>query len=738
MFEFQYLRFVKKKASVCADSQYYVFLRIKNSLRFLLLIIFAPDMIQKLSYTIFVLLLAVMQLSAQMRPEEGFGSSFGSSGMEEGGPDTEGHDHKEHDGKEKKKSVPVVIKNWTIADYGALLVKSELDTLLNFYHDYQPYNKVSFSNTSVGFLGGAYQSNDFFKRKGNSDFYFYRAFDAYAMFPGQIQYFNTTVPYSLLDYSQSENKNVQTESRFNVFHSQNVNPKLNLAFFYNQARSMGFYDSDNDDSKYHNIGLFGSYQGDKLITHGSIIFNRQRSEEDGGVEPGQNLKAEQLNLRMNDAYASLSNTVLHLTTEYRLGKTTEEEDEEGFLIEKFTPISGLIYDIEFSGNKRSFTKGSLSDKYFDNVYLNSKSTADTTKYSRLTNVFQLKFYESPTRKFTFGKRVFIGNEQLWYRYPMMDNNPEELVFNLHDGFSPDDPRILLQGYLWDIAPSVQYSYKPKQSNSFVGGAIYRSEGKFWQWNASGKIYFAGYRAGQTELEGIINKPLRIGSDTTSLTVEGSLKTLVPDYFEQNYYSNHFRWKNNFSNINEMIIRGRIHSQRFKTTIGANYALIGNYIYNDKDALPAQANNEMLVLSAWLDKDFESTHWLVRTRVLWQSASESNYVHLPAFAAYASFNYRTLISKVMHAQLGVDARYTTRFYGDAFEPSTGRFYWQETQKIGNYPFIDFHVDLKLKRTRAFFNMMNITSGLLDGDFWAAPSYPLYKRTYRIGVAWSFYN
>ncbi len=693
------------------------------------------DMIQKLSYTVILLLFTCVFLSAQTRPRATMNAGTEEMYSPEITGEEETHDELQH---HEKQSIKSVVRNWQLSGHGATIEKSELDTLLNFFHDYQPYNKISFSNTFTGVLGGAYISNDFFKRQGQSDFYFFRSFDTYALFPSQIRYFNTTTPYSLLDYSQSENKNLRTESRFNVFHSQNVNPKLNLAFFYNQARSKGYYDDDEDDSKYHNIGLFGSYHTDKIVAHGNIIFNRIQSEEDGGVEPEQNIKNEELNMKMNDAYGSLTNNTLYLSGEYRVGKFVEDTGDEEYVSEKFIPRTGFVYEFEYSGNNRTFKKTDVTDEFFDNVYLNSETTNDETKYNRLTNIFQIKFYEAPDRKYTFGKRAFIGNDQLWYRFPQMDNVSKELIFHLDNRYSFDDVHFVIPGYIWDIAPSVQYSYNPKQSNSFLGGAAYRMEGKFWQWNASGKMYFAGYRSGQTELEGYINKPLKIGNDTTSLRVDGSLKTLVPDYFEQNYYSNHFRWRNHFYNINEMIIRGKISSQKYKASIGANYALIGNYIYNDENALPAQANGELLILSAWLDKDFESAHWLVRSRVLWQSASETDYLRLPDFAAYLSLNYRTVISKVMYAQIGFDARYTTKFYADAYEPSTARFYLQNEQKIGNYPFVDFHVNLKLKRTRAFFNLMNVTSGLLDGNFWAAPSYPLYKRTYRIGIAWSFYN
>lgn len=694
------------------------------------------DMIQRLSYTFILVILAFTFLSAQVRPPLSGDSGDGQFSDS----NTERDDGRPDDSEEKAKAIPSVIKNWQLSGYGAMINKSELDTALVFFHDYQPYNKVSFSNTFTGTLGGGYISNDFFNRKSNSDFYFYKSFDAYSLFSNQIQYFNTTTPYSLLDYSQSENKSIQTESRFNVFHSQNINEKLNLAFFYNQARSKGFYDDDDDENKFNNVGLFGSYLSDKVVIHGNVIFNGVKTEEDGGVEDGQDIMQEELNLKLSDARSELSNTTVHFSNEFRIGKYIEENDstDEEYIIKKFIPRTSFIYEVELSGNKRGFYKDDVTDGFFDNVYLNSDETADVTKYSRLSNIFQLKFYEAPDRKYTFGKRAFIGFDRLRYAYPEMGNSSTEYVFDLPLRFSMEDGKYIFQGLGWDIAPSAQYSFKRKQNNSYLGAAIYRAEGKFWQWNASGKMYFGGYKSGQTELEGYINKPLKIGTDTTSLRIEGSLKTLVPDYFEQNYYSNHFRWKNNFSNTNEMIIRGKIQSQKYNASIGANYALIGNYIFNNTEALPAQANGELLILSAWLDKTFESEHWLLRSRVIWQSASETDYVHLPDFAAYLSLNYRTIVSKVMHAQFGFDTRYTTAFYADSFEPATGRFYLQNEQQIGNYPFVDFHINLKLKRTRAFFNLMNVTSGLLDGNFWAAPSYPLYKRTYRIGIAWSFYN
>ena len=93
---------------------------------------------------------------------------------------------------------------------------------------------------------------------------------------------------------------------------------------------------------------------------------------------------------------------------------------------------------------------------------------------------------------------------------------------------------------------------------------------------------------------------------------------------------------------------------------------------------------------------------------------------------------------MHTQLGVDVRYNTAFYADAYDAATGRYYWQNQKKIGNFPLVDVHANLKLKRTRVFFQWLNAASDFLNGDFWAAPDYPFYRRAFRLGVAWSFYD
>jgi hypothetical protein len=692
------------------------------------------EMFRKCNYIVLAIVLFAFQANAQIRPG-GSGNDRQSGSQNNSSASTEDSEGNGNADQKKKKKIPSVIKVWTVGNLGSLIRPVELDTTLWFFHNYLPYNQVSLSNTSTGNNGGAYISNDFFKRTSNSDFYFARSFDAYLLNPSQIKYFNTTTPYSVLDYSQSENRLTHNETRFNVLHSQNINKKLNFGLIYNQTRSTGQY--QNQENKFHSIGLLSSYLSDRFISHSNIIFNRLQTKENGGLDAGQsfgnNLTDDLTTQITDDAYNKVSNNNLFTVNEYRVGKTIESEpDTAGIVKETFIPRVGFIHELEYSGNKRSFSMSGGSSDFFANNYINTGLANDSVMYTRLTNIFQIKFYEAPDRKLTFGKRAYIGHDEIWYHAASQLSDMGAHPFSVVGSYLPNISGSLDNQIITDKL------FFSKQTNTFIGGGLFRNEGKFWQFEAEGRIYLIGYRAGQTELNGFINKPLLIGRDTTSLRIEGSLKTIVPEYFDSYFFSNNFVWRNNFSNMNEMNIRASIHSQAYKTTVGANYSLTGNYIFNNTLAIPEQASGELLVLSAYLNKDFDSKHWLIRTQILIQKANNDRYIHLPPFAGYVSFNYRTIWSKVLFTQLGIDTRYNSAFYADAYEPATARFYLQNEQRIGGYPYIDLHANLKLKRTRFFFILMNAASGFAGDDYFVAPNYPYYRRTFRLGVAWSFYD
>ncbi len=654
-----------------------------------------------------------------------FACSFSLVAVGQIRPGVELPDQEDDVKKPKEKTVASRVVSWETSGYGAFLDSVSVDTVWQYYHNYHPVYKKTITNTYTGNYGGSYLPNDFFKREFSTESYLFRTHDAYLLTPERIVYYNTTTPFTLLDYSQSENKNRNNETRFNVLHSQNVSPDLNVTLRYDQAKSDGQYNFQ--QNKNHFISLYSSYSAEKLNVTGGVIFNRISNQENGGMGNDadlENTESKYVVMRLTDALAEYRNTYVFTNAEYRLGitDTTAERDH-------FRPVAGVIYSFLYSGNLRRFSEGEdgSNAEFFPVSYLNSDITRDSARLNSVTNLIQLKFYESAQKKFSFGQRVFAGIDMVKNSYAAPGYL--EPVFPFHPGVYRNS-RYLTPEPRW---------YNKTYSNLFVGGGIFRQEGKFWNWNFDGRQFLTGYKAGQTELNGTISKPVHILHDSLSfIRISGNLWNRVPDYYQQRYFSNRIKWNNNFINEQLMKVSFSFISPEHNLDAGANYALINNYIYHDTTGIPAQTKSELLVLSAYVNKEFKLGKFSVLTHLLYQKASAPRYVRLPDFSARVSLSYDFLISKVLYVQLGTDVRYNTRYYADAYHPATGFFYQQDEKALGNYPCIDGFANFKLKRTRVFAQYMNAGSMFLNNSYFSALHYPMYQATFRLGVSWSFYN
>ena len=173
-------------------------------------------------------------------------------------------------------------------------------------------------------------------------------------------------------------------------------------------------------------------------------------------------------------------------------------------------------------------------------------------------------------------------------------------------------------------------------------------------------------------------------------------------------------------------------------MSGNYAVINNFVFNDTTGTPAQHGGQLLVLSAYADKDFNYRNLHFRTRLLWQKSSDENILHLPDFSTFISSYYKFIVSKVLFTQIGIDMRYFTEYYADKYDPSTGFFYLQDYKKVGDFPYLDAYVNLRLKRTRIFFKVINIGTTFMNKEYFTTPHYPMNRMTFRMGFSWGFYD
>lgn len=613
------------------------------------------------------------------------------------------------DEKTELKIINPKVGSWKISDYGTFQDSIVLDTALDNFQNYNLVFQNTLTATYLGNYGLPAIDNDFFNRNHDVDFLFSQTREFYMLTPANLQYYNTRTPYTRLDFSQSENRVIKNETRFNVFHSQNVNPDLNFTFRINLSKSAGQYTAQ--DSRNNFITLYSSYTGQNLRLFSGFITNGAKNSENGGLTNEQDIfngaETELLNVNLNASKSLFKSTYYFVNGEYRFGKMIKTEGDSVPTL--FRPILGIVFNSQYERHRQEFIdEEDAENTFFENTYFGEDYTKDSIRFNRLSNVFQLKQYENLQRKYSFGKRAYIG-------------------FDLDKTLSP--------GADTAIITSVVNNY----TNVYAGGGIFRETGSFWNWKFDGKIVFAGAKAGETELRGLITKPFRVANDSTAaLVISGNINNTAADYFQNVFYSNHYRWNNDFKMQQRMNVNGSIVSQTQKLKLSANYALINNYIFFNREGIPEQTGKELLVLSAFADKDFALKNFHFHARALWQKVSDENYIHLPDFSAFVSAYYKFVISKVLFTQIGVDTRYNTKYYADAYSPSTGLFYLQSEKKYGNYPYIDIYANLRLKRTRAFFKLSNIGTNFLDGEYFTSPGYPMPRSTFRFGLSWLFYD
>jgi hypothetical protein len=639
---------------------------------------------------------------------------------------------------QKKDTIVFKMKVFQFSDGYSRLKDAILDTSFVDYQTYNPLFKQTFTAQNLGNLGASAQSNDFFDRSFNpSEFQFFRNHKYYGKWPKDVHFYNTTKPFTLLEYGQWFNNKPMGESWLNVLHTQNIRPSLNVGFSYSSISSQGKY--LNQEARDNNLAFFASYNIDRYDLWFTIGKNKFKNQENGGlVDPSEiknpDLKPEDLLFWLDGTWVESKNAYGIIAHQYKFGKwVMKQEKNEEF--QKFIARFALMHTFEFSDNSRYFeevdpnpyNKVGTVDVYFygkdHNPYIKGikgtvalPSTQDRSGMKRITNVFYLKAVEAPDRKYTFGKQAYIGTDLINVYFPR-----EQLIYT---------PGIM--------QPPLGLTQSDKLINTFIGGSVFRSEGKFWNWNATGRYYIQGYRFADFDVSGQIEKPIHSSRDTSFIRINASMTNTTPDYFYSHYYSNHFKWENSFSKTYEFKI-GAVYENPFrKFKLGFKYSIITNFIYWNEQSLPAQANSEFSVAQIFVSKDFKTGILNIQNSVLFQKSTTNLYMHVPQISTRNTIYLEGLYAKVLKYQFGFDLRYDTEYYADYYSPALGMFYVQNKEKIGDFPWLDAFVNLKIKRTRFYVKYSNIGSKILKNGYFTSPTYPAQPATASFGLSWTFYD
>ncbi len=641
--------------------------------------------------------------------------------------------------------------SWKLDNNFSRVVRTEHDTSLVDFQVYDPIYQESISNTYLGVIGTAYISNDFSRQLQEYPFFPAQAFSAYFYSPENAEYYNTKLPITRLYYSDGGSKE-NKENSLKVLHTQNINPNLNFGLNYYLISSRGQFKFTN--VKNHAFRLFGSFTKPKYKAHFNYNLNRYQNGESGGIVDSIFKNSEyQFPKEVSTVFsgtgspnysADASNQIryfdLMLSQNIRLFRVASKMDstrsiDNGSMAE---PVFGHV--VRFYRYTKVYKhENPLENPFYPIAYINPEQTYDSVAKKTLTNTFQLEFKTLIRKKIQTGIFVHLKNELNWYNY----NTPADENFV----FDPADTSVIQQLFQYYIYTNGDTLFPVNEEqfvvNNYITGGIY---GDFWK-TISGaftaSLAFNGYKAGETKLNGMINTKFKVGKHDYLINGSLTIENRIPDYFYNYYYSNHFIWENSFQPVLLTHLSGSFQGLSNYIKLQGNYTLLRNVIYFNSVARPDQYDQTISVFSLHFKKRLKFWKFYSMNEMMYQVTDNPDIISIPEFAYrnasyfWHTFNFRSTGGQ-LEVMLGVELYYHTLYYSKAYMPALAQFYQQEEYKTGNFPVINFFLNLHLKRANFFGKVEHVNSDWWNKNYFSTVHYPKGERMFKFGISWSFFD
>lgn len=630
-----------------------------------------------------------------------------------------------------KSPVKHEVRNWKLTDDYTRTDSIPVDTLSQGFQIHSPAFRESMVNVQLGNIGAPWKSAMISDMPIYSRFLFTENLNYFFAGPETWRYYNTRTPYTNLYYQYSGPKR-RSEEVVGVLFTQNINKNWNAGFNYQLISSIGKYEAQKVENRH--FRFFSSYSGVRYQIHGSFVYNRTDQLENGGITDEDFIlhpekykeykQAETIPVNFYSANNRTDNFQLFLNQSINVGNITisSHESEPTKL-----PVATALHTLHIDRSRRihnindlnRYLREDASSFYYKNIYADTLTTRDSVYYVTIKNTFQLRFNEEANSLLRFGLRVFVTNNVEKYKYPLQPVN----------FYQSTNPLMLRPEYLMGDTTF---------TTTLIGGQIFKNEGKHFRWNAGMKLYFQGYRTGDSEITGDMLTRFRVRKDTAQLFANGGIYLVTPEFLARRYYSNHFMWNNRFNQVKTVKLRGGLEIPTRKLELSAEVRLINDYVFWNQEALPEQSSDYIKLIEVKLFKHFKLGNIHSRNTFLYQVSSNQEVIPLPDYAIYSSNYYQNTLFKVLFIQLGFDLRYTSKWFTPAYMPATGQFYLQQVRKIGDYPYVDLFLNMQLKRARMFIKMDHINQGMLNNNYFHTINYPVNPRGLRFGVSWNFYD
>ena len=612
---------------------------------------------------------------------------------------------------------------WTMHPLTGLITPSAPDTSYLGLGNRQSMESRALAITHTGNLYSPHQVEAYFDRRDNHDFLFANAYNLFRHDPSQQVFYNSQLPCTVLSYSK-QGGGLQANDHLKINFFGNFNKQIGIGTSLDYVYARGEYvESATKPLKWNS---YAYYEGDQYKAYLTFTLSKLANQENGGItDRGYVLNPDNYNDNFTDPKNMPTNLVstwndtdqrqVHFQHSYDLGRWVERSEPGDTVVwDEFVPVASIFHNIDFEylhHNFRMDQGADISDGgFFRNNYVDSLATHDSTTYHDFSTHVGIRLNEGFSKFSQFSLGAFIGYERQHY--------------------------TLLQD-----TTNLSYIGRNHYSNNvWAGGQLSRHLSSLLTVDATARTAISGDKSGDVDIRGKMQMVIPLGeTDSVILLANGAFRNSRVSYLMERYFSNHFRWRNDFDREQQVRIEGRLTYPRTGTSVRVGIEHINNFHFFGADGLPHEFDKQMDVFALEVRQGLRAGKWLQwDNALLVQTSTDDEALPLPKFSIESDLSFRFRIARTLAIQAGIAGYYYTAYYAPAYQPATQQFCIQRDIKCGNYPLLNGYVNCNLKRIKFFLTVHNMLENAVTNDMFLMPYYPHQTRRIEYGLILDLQN
>ncbi|MFA8451678.1 MAG: putative porin [Bacteroidales bacterium] len=520
------------------------------------------------------------------------------------------------------------------------------------------------------------------------------------------KYYKSLTPYTNLKYANGPKK----EQLFQVIFSRNFfKERLTLGVDFRYIFSPGIYNRVFSDDK--NLSVQAQYftKNKRYGIIANYVHNKLQWQESGGITYdslfSQDIETDRkiIGVNLNEAGNLVRTANVFFNHYFNLGRPSIQSKDSTDSGSKGMKLGRLTHSFLYERNNYVyFDNNPISSFYKDYAKpLDPEKTYDSIFIKKITNDIKwsnLNYEEKPEDKNVY---FYAGLKSEYSEIGGFYNKRKYTQLIPESGFALK----FLKSFFLNVDASYVF----------------------------GKYNTDNYKLNASLTQYLGTKDKNIGQ----LNLYSKIAHSSPSWFYQEYHANNFDWKNNFQ-IQEILNLGGTYNIK-GISLGADYSRISNYLYFDAKVRPSQYTDGLNILKIFARTKIPIWKLVFDSYFVYQKTDNSDIVRIPDFIGNISiYGNFFLFNKIASFQPGFEVTYNTEYYADKYMPALRTFYLQNETKIGNYPYVDIFLQLKIKRLRFFVKYEHLNGLLKDNRYYGTPEYPYQDAAIKFGLSWIFHN